>query len=443
MPCRCSQVNQSPASAYPPGSGSGGALMGGELVQVEVPLSLVVLTRTPHLPLLFDMLTAMFGNPPPPHPQPLFIQCIDTLFMSTIQAGCYRLALLSHSGAHQLSPAERFQIELMESAEHARAFSSSSSSSSPPSPSASSSMDECWRGGLIGLQSVVDMWRTLADLVYNYPLPLPLPHPARLTLTIPLPPVLRAHLDALTMPLSPTRGEGWLAGLTDWGLAAALHCLSAHQLATLLAALLAEARLLVLDLPPPSTSNPSHGDAFLATSCVLLALCLPAPLRWAGFALSAVPPPLADLLSAPGAFIAALLRMHYADPAAADDPGHVHIARRGAGQAGPVQVDGASRRMMAALQQQLDLHDDVIAHVLSVGTVVGTGVGTGAGFGAGGSVEYVEGLPGDCLLWLPLQCRLVAPRSLRTRALLSANKLYASGLLCVHVSRPFIFSCGS
>ena len=56
----CLQVANGRAASHP--SGSGGTLSGEILVQVEAPLALVVVTRTPHLSFLFDLLTAMFGT---------------------------------------------------------------------------------------------------------------------------------------------------------------------------------------------------------------------------------------------------------------------------------------------------------------------------------------------------------------------------------------------
>jgi hypothetical protein len=176
--------------------------------------------------------------------------------------------------------------------------------------------------------------------------------------------------------------DEWTQWLGDWAWAPALHCLqSVAQFSLLLTALLLEVKVLVLDLP---SSKFPDGDAFLTTASVITALSLLAPLKWAGkFAMSAVAPSHADLLSAPGAFLAGLLYSHYR----------------------------SSVSMVGVLQEQLELSSPVAEYMLNVP-------------GDGSDGEVLSELPDDCVVWLPLQRRLLVSPEFSRCTLLSRKKLY-------------------
>ena len=362
--------------------------------------------------------------------------------------GCHRLVLLSLLGGSDISALERLDVDDDDGTNQFAVSSSDAAAASVSSERRSPSH----LGGLRGAigRAAVDMWHTLAALVHGTP-----PPPLGRAATVALPPLLRAHCDALTVRRdhATTRGAEWCAALADWAWATALHALTTPaQLAVLLGALLRESRLIVLDFPAAAgatgTATAGHGsagmgggtgDAQLATACALFALTLIAPLQWAGFVLPACAPSQSDLLSAPGTYIAALLHAQFAAAAAA--PAVLGVDASGNSSvtvAPPMGANtSAAALMVSTLQRTLDLSPALADFLLA--SPAPTDLRPQSDRAAanaqhpssllGDRVHVHADLPEDCVLWIPLQRRLVVSAELAKGDMVARKKLY---VVCQH-----------
>ncbi len=360
-------------------------------------------------------------------------------------SGCHRLVLLSLLGGNDISALERLDVD--DDGDDNITFSDTSSSSKSARSSGSSAgvtaaataserRSPSHLGGLRGAigRAAVDMWHTLAELVYRTP-----PPALGRAATIALPPLLRAHVDALTVQrCHATAAAEWCAALGDWVWATALHALTTPaQLALLLCALLRESRLIVLDLPASAAGlgGGGTGDAQLATACVLLALTLVVPLQWAGFVLPACAPSQSDLLSAPGSFIVALLHAQFA--AATASPAVVHVDAGGSASvtvAPPTSSSmSAAALMISTLQRNLDMSPALADFLLAAAPPLPpqsdrqvANAQQSSSLLLGGGVHVRDDLPEDCVLWIPLQRRLVVSSELAKGDMLARQKLYVA-----------------